>query len=221
MQKYDHIMFDMDGTFADSRDFHGASFARYLKTLGRDVSAEEVKDGLAVTVVDIFHRVGITSEREVEHALAGLGAFYTTGADDLIVGIPFAPGAKGLFHMLCARGYGLSVVTNSYQELTERILHLHDLNHCFIEVAGASRDSLGKEERCADLLKRHGIPPERALYVGDARRDIEIANDLRCASCFVDAPIGWEKDPERLIREQRPTHVISSLAELAHVLEES
>ncbi len=221
MRKYDHIMFDMDGTFADSRDFHGLSFARYLKRLGRDVSAEEVKDGLAVTVTDIFRRVGITSKEEVEHALAGLGAFYKRGADDLIVDLPFAPGAKELFHTLCARGYGMSVVTNSYQELTERILHLHGLTHCFIGVAGASSDSLGKEERCADILKRHGIPPERALYVGDASRDIEIANDLGCASCFVDAPIGWEKDPQRLVREQRPTYVLSSLAELAAVLEEN
>jgi len=219
MQKYDHIMFDMDGTFTDSKDFHGRSFQRFFKTLGREVPVEDVKDGLAVTVVDIFRRVGITAEGETEEALARLKDFYRTSADDLIMEIPFAPGAKELFKSLRAGGYRLSVVTNSYQELTERIIELHGLSRCFAEIAGASPHSLGKEERCAGLLARHGVMPARALYVGDAERDIEIANDIGCDSCFVDTPIGWAKEPERLIREQKPTYVTHSLAELAEVLE--
>lgn len=219
MRSYDLIMFDMDGTFADSKDFHGRSFRRYFKTLGRDVPAEDIKDGLAVTVADIFHRVGLTEREEIDKALAGLGDFYCAGADDLIADIPFASGAKVLFQTLCDGGYRLSVVTNSYQELTERILALHGLSHCFAEVAGASGGSLGKEERCAALLEKYGVEKNRALYVGDAERDIEIANDLGCHSCFVDAPIGWAKDPEALIRTQKPTYVIHNFAELKELLE--
>lgn len=217
MRKYDHIMFDMDGTFADSREFHGKSFQRYFNTLGKEVAAEDVRDGLGVTVADIFRRIGVTGAA-ADDALRGLPEFYHASADDLIMEIPFAPGAEETFRALCAHGYSLSVVTNSYTELTKRILELHSLADCFVDVAGASQHSLGKEERCVELLKRHGAKPARALYVGDAQRDIEIANDIGCASCFVDAPIGWAEDPQRVIREQKPTYVVKRFEELKELL---
>ena len=113
MRKYDHIMFDMDGTFVDSRNFHGRAFPRYFKQCGREVDMEAVKDALGVTILDIFHRIGITGEEE-DRAFDHLAEFYQTGADDLIMEIPFGEQAKETFFALHEKGYQMSVVTNSF-----------------------------------------------------------------------------------------------------------
>lgn len=217
MQKYDHIMFDMDGTFVDSRNFHGRSFQRYFKKWGKDVDMEAVCDALGVTIADIFHRIGITDEEE-EKAFDHLAEFYQADADDLILEIPFEKHAKQTFFTLHQMGCQMSVVTNSFTELTEKILELHGIAQCFTEVAGADRHSLDKEERCLNLLEKYGVEAGRALYVGDAERDIEIANIIGCDSCFANVPIGWAKDAQAVLRDLKPTYVIHSLDELVPLL---
>ncbi|WP_172807769.1 HAD family hydrolase [Christensenella intestinihominis] len=210
MLKYDHIMFDMDGTFVDSRNFHGLAFQRYFKQCGKDVDMEAVKDALGVTILDIFHRIGITGAEE-EKAFDHLAEFYLTDADDLILEIPFGDRAKETFSALHEKGYRMSVVTNSFTELTEKILELHGIGYCFAEVAGADRHSLDKEQRCRSLLEKYGVDAGRALYVGDAERDIEIANTIGCDSCFADVPIGWAKDKRRVYEELKPTFTVQAL----------
>ena len=217
MRKCDHIMFDMDGTFVDSRNFHGRAFQRYFKQCGREVDMEAVKDALGVTILDIFHRIGITGEEE-DRAFDHLAEFYQTGADDLIMEIPFGEQAKETFFALHEKGYQMSVVTNSFTELTEKVLQLHGLRHCFVEVAGADRHSLDKEERCRNLLKKYGVDAGRALYVGDAERDIEIANIIGSDSCFADVPIGWAKDKRRIYEELKATYTVKALGGLTDFL---
>lgn len=218
MLKYEHIMFDMDGTFIDSRNFHGLAFQRYFKSLGKNVDMEAVKDALGVTVADIFRRVGIRGAEE-ERAFDHLAEFYKTGAaDDLIAQIPFGPHAKETFLALHQAGYRMSIVTNSFTELAEKILELHELQEYFAEVAGADRHSLDKEGRCRAILGKYGVDADRALYVGDAERDIEIANTIGCDACFADVPIGWAKDPEALVHRMAPAYVICDLGELQALL---
>ena len=120
---------------------------------------------MGVTILDIFHRIGITGEEE-DRAFDHLAEFYQTGADDLIMEIPFGEQAKETFFALHEKGYQMSVVTNSFTELTEKVLQLHGLRHCFVEVAGADRHSLDKEERCRNLLKKYGVDAGRAPLRG-------------------------------------------------------
>ena len=54
MNRYDLVMFDMDGTLMDSKVFHQEVFYRFLNEYVKPVTREEVEKGLGATVREIF-----------------------------------------------------------------------------------------------------------------------------------------------------------------------
>lgn len=63
MNKYDLIMFDMDGTLMDSKQFHYEVFYRFLNEFVMQVTREQVEKGLGATVREIFDSVGVREEK--------------------------------------------------------------------------------------------------------------------------------------------------------------
>lgn len=63
MNRYDFIMFDMDGTIMDSRDFHRDVLHRFFNQYVGPVSKEDVEIGMGATVWDIFRFFDVDQSR--------------------------------------------------------------------------------------------------------------------------------------------------------------
>ena len=217
LKKYSLILFDMDGTFTDSRNFHGLAFQRFFKMIGRSVDLEFIKKSLGITIKDIFSQIGITDAEEND-IFRKLSSFYQNDAEDLIREIPLGKNARNIFGKLYKNGYLLAVVTNSFQTLADQVLKAHDLAGYFVKVVGADMHSLDKKNRCLSLLKQMEISAARTLFVGDSENDMALANLMGCDACFAKTEIGWAKNPQQVIENQHPKYVINDLINLQELL---
>lgn len=216
MKKYKCILFDMDGTFIDSRNFHARAYHRFFNKYCKSVEMDAVKNAIGPSTKSLFDNLQVPADDKMFDKLC---EFYTNEADDLIRDIPVIKGAQEVFSQLIDKDYKIAVITNSMQQVTERILYLHNLSEYFSIVAGANQHSLDKRSRCADAIKALNANPDEVLLVGDMERDIEIANELGYDSCFTDTEIAWCEDYEYMLEALRPTYTIHTFEELTGIIE--
>lgn len=217
MPRYDLLMFDMDGTFIDSAHFHISAYRRFFDRYKIDVKLGDTILGMGFTIEDFFHNIGVPAAR-IDEVYEKLWDFYAHDVDDLIRTIPLADGAKEVFAELKNRGYRMSVVTNSLQPLAERILAVHGLKDCFEAVEGATQHESDKEKRCGYVRDKH-CAQGSILLVGDAGRDIEIANAAGWDSCLAATNIGWAADPREVVEKFSPTYVAREFPGLLTILD--
>lgn len=172
------VLFDLDGTFADTAPELAQALEQVLATRGRAAPAYEQVRAAASHGSTALIRLGLgpeTDAAELEAARRELLDRYRRNIGrhtTLFPGIP-----ELLDHLACAdTPWGL--VTNKPSWLTEPLLAELDLRQppgCV--VSGDTTPTLKPHPlpilHACDLLS---VEPRQALYVGDAARDIEAGN---------------------------------------------
>jgi len=217
MRRYQLVMFDMDGTFMSSRDFHTKVFHRFLNKYVCTIGEAEVRSKMGDTVRNIFDHVGIP-EGEMELYFQKLDEFCQAGIDDLVLEIPVSEGIHEALDEFHAAGAATALVTNSMQFVAMRMLTLHGLAERFDAVSGADAHSIDKMLRAGNVAAGFGVDKENIVYIGDTEGDIRLARALGCDACFAKTPISWYRD-ETYIREQLcPEYTITTFRELPRTI---
>lgn len=217
IDQYKIVMFDMDGTFIDSRKFHAEVFYRFFQQRIMPVSMKDVEAGIGNTVRDIFQSFGI-EERMFPQLFLELDAFYRTQIDDLIEQIELVPDIKDTLDALKEQGISTAVVTNSMYSVVERILEIHHLEDRFKIVSGADIESLNKNKRCEKVRLQAEAKPREVLYVGDAKSDVVLAKQMGYKSCFTDTSISWCNNKEYVISKLRPDYTVNNLFQITGIV---
>lgn len=89
------------------------------------------------------------------------------------------PHVRSVLQNLRARGVRLAVVTNKETRYTERVLVAHALTSLFERVVCGDTLPTKKPDPAGILacLQQLGVPPERALFVGDSSIDVATARN--------------------------------------------
>ncbi len=209
--KYDAILFDWDGTLADSFDFHCEVTRRFLKSRGFEATREQVAKNIGNTMECVLDGCGVPKEMQPEIVNA-FDRYYLNDAGSMLKEIGIARGAVSLLSGLRRAGKKTGVVTNSKHALIKELVRLNHTEECLDVINGAHADSLNKETRCLDVIGGLGVLPARTLYVGDTRYDIMLAQKCGMDSCIVKHEIGWEKYYAVLAEELHPTYTAVSLS---------
>jgi pyrophosphatase PpaX len=220
MGKYSCLFFDMDGTFTDSRNFHVKAFHRFFNKYYKDVDMDTVRKGIGATIKIIFDNLNVSGEHYRE-LFDKLCLFYSNEVDDLIAEIEVAKGFRTVLEHFNSKAYTVAVITNSLQQLTDRVLQIHGLRNYFQLVIGADRHTLDKQERCLGAMNMLQAKPGEILYIGDAERDIEVANALGFDSCLAYTDISWCEDYKYTLNVLRPTYTVQALGELPFLLDKT
>ncbi len=215
--QYKLIMFDMDGTFISSRDFHTSVFYRFFHDRAIPVTVESVRAGMGNTVREIFQSVD-AEEEQFPELFSQLDRFCRLQIDDLVQEIPIEPSIWDVLDHIKEHGIKTAVVSNSMQGVVERILEYHDLIRCFDYVSGANLEDISKNNRCREVSLQCGAEPRQVLYVGDAESDIAMSNELGYDSCFADTAFSWCRDREYMQRVLRPCYTVKTLKELTIII---
>ena len=127
---------------------------------------------------------------------------------------PLVPGARETLMALNAMGVGQILASASRQDDLERQVKAHGLDGAFSAVLGMSDDlGGGKAGLAAGYMRREGIDPEEALFVGDTVHDFEVAQSIGCRCVLI---AGGHQSVERLAATGAA--VLDSLAELPDFL---
>lgn len=215
--KYELIIFDMDGTFIDSKEFHAKVFFDFFQKNCVPVTYEYCYRSIGKTVRQVFEAVDLLIT-EYNRYYDLLNDYYMNEGTHIIHLTKVAEDFKKFLSQVKKYGIKTAVITNSLNCVTEQILKYHSLNMEFDNVIGADKESLDKISRCKALLKQRKILPEKVLLVGDTESDIELANYLGIDACFAKTSIAWYQDSDYIEKELKPCMIVKDYLEFSNIL---
>ena len=203
--RYRLIIFDFDGTLADSRDWMRGVFNQVARRYRfRTISEAEMEMLRGHDNRAIMRYLGVPGWKLpfIANYMRGLVA---EQADQ----IPLFPGVDETLRRLADGGLRLAIVSSNSEANVRRILGPANAARITHYACGASL--FGKAAKFRQVVKRSGIPPSETLCIGDEARDIEAAASSRLAS----GAVTWGYATADLLKAQRPTLMFSALDEIA------
>ena len=169
------VLFDLDGTFADTAPDLAAALNRLLVDEGLEpLPVERVRPFASAGARGLVHVGFGVKPGDVEYA-ALREAFLEFYRERTCVETRLFPGIRELIDELKKRGIAWGIVTNKALRFTERVLAALELEPDCV-VCGDSTPHLKPHPAplllAAEQLK---LAPARCIYVGDDLRDIQAA----------------------------------------------
>ena len=206
--KIDLIMLDFDGTIADSLPAAIASVQAMLRELGYPEKS----------AVEIGRYIGFGERSLVEGAIgsrdeilvAQAQAVYYKHNLENIKAVKLFPHVKEFLETY--KNKLMAVISNKRDEFIELILEKQRVRDYFAEIKGGDSSSCLKPDPCAinEILKKHGINAERALYIGDMTIDVATGRNAGVHTCAV--TYGFHD--AAALKQAKPDFLIGDLLEL-------
>lgn len=202
------IIFDFDGTIADSFDYVADFMAAEA---GMEPLDEEQKRGLrGMSIVSMARKLGynwftgsllfLKGRRRMYQEIKRLDAF---------------DGMPELIRKLHNEGHELFILsTNSVRNL-RRFLHHHKIHKYFLEIYGGV-GAFSKGPAMKQLLEEQNLDLKNAVYIGDELRDVEAAKSIGMRAIAVT----WGFASRSSLKAAKPAGLADTPAELMSILED-
>lgn len=192
-----YIVFDFDGTLADSKDV-------FLRVLNQ-MTAKHTGITLSKQDVDRLIRLPIQDRcRELRFPVYKLPLFapefyrqYKEHIDD----VTLFEGMRELLDALVSRGYSLAIISSNSEAIIRDFLRTHGIMN--IGQILCSTALLGKDGVIRKFLKQHRLQPSEMIYVGDELRDVKASRKCGVKVVWVN----WGYDIPELVLKAQPDFV--------------
>lgn len=202
------IIFDFDGTIADSFDYV-ADFMAAEKGIP-ELSANQRHDLGGMSMIGMARHLGfhwwqgpmlfLKGRRRMSQSIKTLSSFR---------------GMPELIRKLHAEGHELFVLSNNSVRNVRLFLHKHKIHKYFLQIYGGV-GFFGKGPALRQLLKEQNLEIEHAVYVGDELRDVEAAQSIGLRTVAV----SWGFASRQNLADARPTGLADNVDELMRILQE-
>jgi len=208
------VLYDFDGTLADSTDLIMRCYRHTMRThLGQAPPDEEWLSGFGMTLETQLRRFA----RDEAMAAAMLDTYrdyQNTIHDELLR--PF-PDAAETVAELDRRGYRLAIVTSKHRRSAMRGMELCGIVSHFDAIVTPEDVSEPKPhpEPVLCALRRLGVRPDEALFVGDSPHDIAAgqAAGTRTAGAL------WGPFPRATLENARPDALLGAQRDVLGLLD--
>ncbi|MDE5797399.1 MAG: HAD family hydrolase [Muribaculaceae bacterium] len=182
----DTVIFDFDGTLADTRESIITTMAETMRILGRpDADAEMMTSMIGLPLKEGIRRAArIEDEKALDDAVTLYRKIYKDTAPHTV---KLYPGVKKTLETLAAEGYRLAVATSRGKESLKQMLETMGIDQLFT-VLKADEDVINKKpapDMVRDILSELNCSPADAMMVGDTSFDIEMGKSAGVRSCGV------------------------------------
>lgn len=209
---YKHIIFDFDGTIADSAaailTIYNEMAAQYRF---KPVTEEEYKKLSKLTLQERFKALDVPFYRFM--LFRKISKEFKRKYNEHIAAIPFCNGMQEVLSQLLQSGIKLSVITSNAANNVADFLQPHGI-HTLHEIR-SSNGLFGKHKTIQSYLKENQLRPEDVVYVGDELRDIVASH--KCGIKVVG--VTWGLDPKELLISGKPSYLIDQPNELLRLIE--
>jgi phosphoglycolate phosphatase len=215
MKPWSAILFDLDGTIADSAPGITGSLSHTFEAMGLPVPMPaELVDYVGPPLLDAFRDFAGFSKDQAEHALSLYRRhYYAKGALDSTI----FPGMPEVLAAVHDAGIPTSLATSKPEYPATMILDHAGLTQYLDIITGASEDEVrsAKKDVVEEALRRldaRGVDLSNPVLVGDRHHDVEGAAAHGLPTIFVDWGYGSPAEQVGAIA------VVRSPSELADVL---
>src|SRR5262245_2142760 len=165
--RYALAIFDLDGTLADSLPWFRGHVNDVADRFGfRRVAEEDIASLRRAGPREVLDRLDVPLWK-VPRIARHLRRLKAAHLDD----IPLFPGVEAMLHALKAGGLRLALVSSDHETNARR--QLGAANAALFSDFACGAALFGKSAKFRRVVRRAGIPPARAIAIGDEVRDIE------------------------------------------------
>ncbi|HEY1835329.1 MAG TPA: HAD-IA family hydrolase [Candidatus Saccharimonadales bacterium] len=200
------IIFDFDGTIADSFDFVVSFLARQIGTQTLTPQQRKHLEGLPMRA--IAKELHIPKWRFP--LLFFEGRRVMGGSMDKIE--PF-PGIETALRELHDQGYEFFALSSNRSKNIQLFLQRYELAKYFSKTQG-NASILGKTHSLRVMLRRNGLQPHECVYVGDEVGDLQAARRVNVRAVAV----SWGYNDGPMLSAGKPFGLANTPAELVQVL---
>ena len=202
MKKNLVLIFDFDGTIADTINFVRSSFDfPEMKNIDweklKNKGAREAFKSLRISLVEIpfiLKKVRSVLYKEVEK-------------------IKPIKGMEKALSEIKERSSQIGILTSCSQEIVEKFLQINNLN--FFNFVYSEGDIFNKAKRLESLLKEKRLDPQCVFYIGDETRDVEAAKTAGIKTIAVT----WGFNSEKILKEKNPDYLVRQPQDLVALLD--
>lgn len=205
---YRLVMFDFDGTLADSfpwfvRVINGVADRYRFKRIEED----EFDTLRGYSGREMVRHLGVASWK-LPFIAGHMRRLKTRDADS----VPLFPGTGALLRRLDEAGVTVAIVSSNAEANVRRILGPENTARVHFFECGAS--IFGKRSSFRRVLRRSGVAPAEALCVGDEIRDLEAAREAGLPF----GAVTWGYTTAAALRGRSPEYVFASMEEIAETV---
>jgi len=203
MNNYKYIVFDFDGTIADSRSVFISLYNELAHKYGYGILTEENLDELrSLSIPQRCKVLGVPLYRIPFLASAIIKKYKAS-----VSGLQFNEGMKPLLQSLERNNIRFAVLSSNAKENIEQFFNL---NRMAVADIFSYRSVFGKHILINKFLKQKKLKPSEILYVGDELRDV-----VACHKSAVKiAWVSWGYDSAQSLKNNKPDYHIDSPAQI-------
>ena len=211
--RYDTILFDLDGTLLDTRNLVNRSFVHTFEHFrpGYVLSDEELDSFFGPSLTQTFSKYA-NSPEEVNEMIQYYREFNISNHDEMVKAFT---NAKEVLKKLYNRGYKVGVVSSKRTDLVEHGLFITDLLQYMHVVIGEKDVTNPKPDPEGILVAMKQLKPKKAMYIGDGLGDIAAGKNAGIDTVGV-----LYSNRADAIIEANPTYTINNLNDLLIILAE-
>ena len=204
---YDLVIFDFDGTLADTGDWFMTATNKAAARFGfRQMSRPEFEELRTRGNREIIAHMGVPFWK-----LPAIAAFMRRQAEAHASEISLFAGVEAMLCSLKGAGARLAVVSSNRETVVRAAL---GDSVGLIDHFGCGASLFGKARHFRRLLKATSLAPRRVLSIGDEARDIEAAR-----SCGITAgSVGWGYADPGFLRSLGPDLFFPKVEDIATTL---
>jgi pyrophosphatase PpaX len=203
------LLFDLDGTLADSIALLLASFHYTFEAHHKPVPPdEEWIAGIGTPLISQI-RGFVPDEDEAQQMILTYREFQRTRHDEMLKEFE---GVGDTLALLKAEGHPMALVTSKTNDLAHRALDwLHLTDHIDVVVGMDSTERHKPDpEPVLHALAVLGSTPDNALFLGDSPHDIAAGN----AAGVISVAALWGPFSRRVLEQASPTYLLEHIREL-------
>lgn len=203
------IIFDFDGTIADSRNTLVQIANRLALEFGYEtINQEELSRLSQLSSREIIEQSPVPAYK-IPFLLRRVKKELNKEIADLK---PFIGIAESLA-TLKEHGYKLGIITSNIEDNVIAFLENNNL-HLFFDFIHTGTTLFGKDKIINKLIKRHKFCLDKIIYVGDETRDIEAAKKSKIKVIAV----SWGFNSPKILAQYNPDFLVNHPEELVNKL---
>lgn len=208
MPPYALVIFDFDGTLADSWPMMGQAMIEAADRFGyRRLTPEDMQDLRGQDNRAVMQALGVTMWQ-----LPRIAVHMRQVAREQADRIGLFPGVPELLHGLAGAGVRTAIVSSNGEDVVRQVLGT-DLSR-LVDDFGCGAAIFGKAAKFRTVVRRAGLGPAQAIGVGDEARDIDAARAAGIAA----GAVTWGYATPDLLRSRAPSHVFRTMEDMTGTL---
>lgn len=200
-----HIVFDFDGTIADTIDFALNTFNSVAAEFDLPELAEEDRKNVKEKGIREMLNLHKISKLKLTHILLRV----KNEMGQSITEMKPIEGMETALRALKELGFSLGILTSNSQENVKEFLAVHNLSDLF-DFIYSEKSLFGKSVVIKRMLKQEKIDKNSIIYVGDETRDIEACQKAGIPIIAVT----WGLNGKQALNDAKPDRIAEKPGEL-------